>query len=62
MAQLAPADLPTGKSPSDHMAVLADVRKIGGFFPSVNHFETRSLPFVVAINCSRGMVSALPPV
>ena len=44
------------------MAVLADVRKIRDFFPSVNHFETRSLPFVVAINCSRRMASALPPV
>ena len=44
------------------MAVLAGVRKIRNFFPSVNHFETRSLPFVVAINCSRRMVSALPPV
>ena len=44
------------------MAVLADVRKIGDFFPSMNQFETRSLPFVVAINCSRRMVSALAPV
>jgi hypothetical protein len=44
------------------MAVLADLRRIGDFFPSVNHFETRSLPFVAAIKCSRRMVSALPPV
>lgn len=62
MAKLGPGDLPTANRRTDHMAVLADVRKIGDFFPSVNHFKTRSLPFVVAINCSRRMVSALPPV
>ena len=31
--------------------VLADVRRLGDCFPSVNYFETRRLPFVVAINC-----------
>jgi uncharacterized protein len=31
--------------------VLADVRRLRDCFPSVNYFETRSLPFVVAINC-----------
>ena len=40
----------------------AGVRGIGDFFSPVKHFETRSLPFVVAINCSRRMVTAPPPV
>ena len=31
--------------------VLADVRRLGDCFPSVNYFETQRLPFVVAINC-----------
>ena len=31
--------------------VLADVRRLGDCFASVNYFETRRLPFVVAINC-----------
>src|SRR3984885_2135479 len=31
--------------------ILADVRRLGDCFPSVNYFETRRLPFVVAINC-----------
>jgi signal recognition particle receptor subunit beta len=31
--------------------VLADVRRLGDCFPSVNYFETRRLPFIVAINC-----------
>src|ERR1700726_4273146 len=31
--------------------VLADVRRLDDCFPSVNYFETRELPFVVAINC-----------
>lgn len=31
--------------------VLADVRRLDDCFPSVNYFETRRLPFVVAINC-----------
>jgi len=31
--------------------ILADVRKLGDCFPSVNYFEKRRLPFVVAINC-----------
>jgi signal recognition particle receptor subunit beta len=31
--------------------VLADVRRLSDCFPSVNYFETRRLPFVVAINC-----------
>lgn len=31
--------------------VLADVRRLRDCFPSVNYFETRDLPFVVAVNC-----------
>jgi len=31
--------------------ILADVRRLGDCFASVNYFETRRLPFVVAINC-----------
>jgi uncharacterized protein len=31
--------------------VLADVRRLGDSFPSVNYFEKRRLPFVVAVNC-----------
>jgi uncharacterized protein len=31
--------------------ILADVRRLHECFPSVNYFESRGLPFVVAINC-----------
>jgi hypothetical protein len=31
--------------------VLADVRRLDDSFPSVNYFETRALPFIVAVNC-----------
>jgi signal recognition particle receptor subunit beta len=31
--------------------VLGDVRRLGDCFPSVNYFETRELPFIVAVNC-----------
>jgi signal recognition particle receptor subunit beta len=31
--------------------ILADVRRLGDCFPSVDYFEKRKLPFVVAINC-----------
>jgi uncharacterized protein len=34
--------------------ILADVRRLGDCFASVNYFETRRLPFVVAINCFDG--------
>jgi signal recognition particle receptor subunit beta len=34
--------------------VLADVRRLDDCFPSVNYFETRGLPFVVALNCFEG--------
>jgi signal recognition particle receptor subunit beta len=31
--------------------ILADVRRLSDCFPSVDYFERRRLPFVVAINC-----------
>jgi len=31
--------------------ILADVRRLSDCFPSVDYFEKRGLPFVVAINC-----------
>jgi uncharacterized protein len=34
--------------------VLADTRRLGDCFPSVDYFEKRKLPFVVAINCFDG--------
>jgi signal recognition particle receptor subunit beta len=34
--------------------VLADVRRLGDCFASVNYFETRRLPFIIAINCFDG--------
>ncbi len=34
--------------------ILADTRRLGDCFPSVDYFEKRQLPFVVAINCFDG--------
>ncbi|HEX4833973.1 MAG TPA: ATP/GTP-binding protein [Trebonia sp.] len=34
--------------------VLADVRRLDDSFPSVNYFESRELPFVIALNCFDG--------
>ena len=34
--------------------VLADVRRLDDSFPSVNYFETRGLPFAIALNCFDG--------
>lgn len=34
--------------------VLADTRRLGDCFPSVDYFEKRQLPFIVAINCFDG--------
>lgn len=34
--------------------ILADVRRLSDCFPSVDYFERRRLPFVVAINCFDG--------
>jgi uncharacterized protein len=34
--------------------VLADTRRLGDCFPSVDYFEKRQVPFIVAINCFEG--------
>jgi signal recognition particle receptor subunit beta len=34
--------------------VLADTRRLGDCFPSVDYFEKRRVPFIVAINCFDG--------
>jgi uncharacterized protein len=34
--------------------VVADTRRLGDSFPSVDYFERRDLPFIVAINCFDG--------
>jgi uncharacterized protein len=40
--------------------VLADTRRLSDCFPSVDYFERRGLPFVVAINCFDGAQSYDP--
>ena len=34
--------------------VLADTRRLADCFPSVDYFERRAIPFVVAVNCFQG--------
>lgn len=34
--------------------VLADTRRLADCFPSVDYFERRQLPFIVAVNCFEG--------
>jgi uncharacterized protein len=34
--------------------VLADTRRLADCFPSVDYFERRGLPFIVAVNCFEG--------
>ncbi|MFI0355509.1 GTP-binding protein [Actinomadura sp. 9N407] len=34
--------------------VLADTRRLAGCFPSIDYFEQRGTPFVVAVNCFDG--------
>src|SRR6266481_8347314 len=34
--------------------VMADTRRLADSFPSVDYFERRGLPFVVAVNCFEG--------
>jgi signal recognition particle receptor subunit beta len=34
--------------------VMADVRRLDDCFPSVNYFERRGLPFIIALNCFDG--------
>jgi signal recognition particle receptor subunit beta len=40
--------------------VLADTRRLADCFPSVDYFERRSLPFIVAVNCFEGTRSYTP--
>jgi len=35
--------------------VLADTRRLADCFPSVDYFERRGIPFVVAVNCFDGV-------
>ena len=34
--------------------VLADVRRLADCFPSIDYFERRKMPFIVALNCFAG--------
>jgi signal recognition particle receptor subunit beta len=34
--------------------VLADTRRLAECFPSIDYFERRGLPFIVAVNCFEG--------
>lgn len=36
--------------------VLVDTRRLADCFPAIDYFESRSLPFVVAVNCFDGVV------
>lgn len=40
--------------------VLADTRRLEDCFPSVDYFERRRVPFVVAVNCFEGAVGYRP--
>ena len=40
--------------------VMADTRRLADCFPSVDYFERRGIPFIVAVNCFDG-VQPLPP-
>jgi signal recognition particle receptor subunit beta len=40
--------------------VLADTRRLASCFPSVDYFERRGTPFIVAINCFEGARSYEP--
>ncbi|WP_327351098.1 GTP-binding protein [Streptomyces sp. NBC_01304] len=40
--------------------VLADTRRLADCFPSVDYFESRSIPFVVAVNCFDGLRTHTP--
>jgi signal recognition particle receptor subunit beta len=42
--------------------VMADTRRLADCFPSVDYFERRSLPFVVAVNCFDGAKRFRPDV
>jgi signal recognition particle receptor subunit beta len=40
--------------------VLADTRRLADCFPSVDYFERRNMPFIVAVNCFEGTRSYEP--
>jgi uncharacterized protein len=40
--------------------VLADTRRLADCFPSVDYFERRGTPFLVAVNCFNGEVRHTP--
>ncbi len=40
--------------------VLADTRRLADCFPSVDYFERRGMPFIVAVNCFEGTRSYEP--
>jgi uncharacterized protein len=42
--------------------VMADTRRLADSFPSVDYFERRGLPFVVAVNCFEGAKRFSPDV
>jgi signal recognition particle receptor subunit beta len=36
--------------------VLVDTRRLDECFPAVDYFESRDLPFIIAVNCFDGVV------
>ncbi|MEV8315032.1 ATP/GTP-binding protein [Streptomyces sp. NPDC059900] len=40
--------------------VLADTRRLADCFPAVDYFESRNIPFIVAVNCFDGIRSHTP--
>ncbi len=40
--------------------VLADTRRLADCFPSVDYFERRGMPFIVAVNCFEGTRTFTP--
>ncbi|MGY0490929.1 GTP-binding protein [Streptomyces sp. WG-D5] len=40
--------------------VLADTRRLADSFPAVDYFESRGIPFIVAVNCFDGVRSHSP--
>ncbi|MFC7309717.1 ATP/GTP-binding protein [Streptomyces monticola] len=40
--------------------VLADTRRLADSFPAVDYFESRGIPFIIAVNCFDGVRSHTP--
>ncbi|MDG4863938.1 ATP/GTP-binding protein [Streptomyces sp. T-3] len=40
--------------------VLADTRRLADCFPAVDYFESRNIPFIVAVNCFDGLRTHTP--